>query len=374
MKIFAALLMLVTIGCESKPSEPPAPAQPDAALTPDVAAVPDQATAAQVPEVEGPRREPLAPPLQAASVDLQAFKDVEIGTVSGPLFGSGAKLGAIGRIQCGDGVLLQPVFDHPKGMMISPPIPLSLFNLKTWEQVEYEEGNFTIQSHFEVDTPERLKGHLRITYPGQAGRETYIDMTVDGAPFAVQVPAKMPIKGDKPGYPRCVPSGYFSVREGDQTVYGMARVDDAAGRGVPFLTMFITPHDSLAVMLIPRKQGREFKTPVTFDLAYAENPEAKLVAKAVHIGALKPDPEATWKNVDIAREATLLDGKVEATLVKKGKLWKLDMTLKDLKMPSGIDGMEGRTLDEIRVEAYLAKDETLTPELPAMPDWYKRPE
>ena len=130
----------------------------------------------------------------------------------------------------------------------------------------------------------------------------------------------------------------------------------------------------LAVMLIPRKQGREFKTPVTFDLAYAENPEAKLVAKAVHIGALKPDPEATWKNVDIAREATLLDGKVEATLVKKGKLWKLDMTLKDLKMPSGIDGMEGRTLDEIRVEAYLAKDETLTPELPAMPDWYKRPE
>lgn len=376
MKDLILIALLVLAACDAKPSNTSPRQTTTNAEPPATGALTDVGTAdaetdskAELAQPEEPLK--IEPPLQVASVDLEAFKDQKIGTITGPLYGDNATIRAIGRVECGQGVLLQPVFEQPKGLMISPPIPLPLFNLKTREAVEFDQGDFRVHAHFDSDTSERLKGTLKITVPGANGRQTYVDMTVDGKPFEAQIPSKMPNEGVRPGFPRCVPSGYFIVKEGDHVARGLVRVDDAANRGVPLVSLFLTPHHMISLLLIPRDKGMQFKDEISFDLGGEENPDAKLVAKIIYTGSLKPDVDATWKNVDIAREATLLDGKISATLVKEKKLWRLKMTLDDIKIPRGIDGLEGRTLDEIKIDAFLAKDETLKAELPDAPTWFE---
>lgn len=316
---------------------------------------------------------PLAPPIQLTPFDLNALKDQAIGTVSGPHYGENSVVRGIARLNCAEGTILQPVFDSPRGLMVAPPVRVALFNLKTWEPVTYEDQGFQIESHFEVDSPERLKGRLSITFDAPEGPQTYLKLEVDGPPIAQHLTPKLDQKGTLPGYPKCVPTGYFSAKSGTQQVYGLLRADDAADKGAPYVTLFLTPHHALSFLVIPPAPETTFAEPVTIDLAKARQPgngPAALIGKMTYFGRLKPDPEATWKNVDSPREATILNGVARLQLVREKKKWRVQMTLNGITVPTGMIGLEGQVLDEIKIDAYLAHETALQSDLPAAPAWF----
>lgn len=376
-------LSLGLFGCPSKDAGPAGPTAPkqvsdassDAAAT-EVGPSPDAGSA----DVDAPPTRPtvpLAPPLQPTPpFSADTLKDQAIGKISGPHFGQDTTVRGIARLQCADGTLLQPIFDAPnkKGaLQVAPPVRVALFNLKTWEPVVYEDQGFEITSHFEVDTPERLKGRLNITYQAPTGPQPYLELEVDGPAINQHLPPHLVGKKDLPGYPKCVPTGYFSAKSGDQQVFGLMRADNAAGKGAPYVTLFLTANHALSFLVIPPKPETTFDEPVAIDLSTAREPgngPAALLGQMTYFGRLKADPEATWKNVDSPREAALLNGVAQVQLLREKKRWHLVMTLNGITVPAGMIGLEGQVLDEIKIDAYLANETALESDLPAAPPWF----
>lgn len=304
--------------------------------------------------------------------DLAKRLVTPVGTLSGEMYGSQDLVG-ITRASCGEGVLIQPIFRGKKGLQVGIPIRLELGHLTTTQPVRYRDRDFDVEAHFTEDSPERLKGMVKITHSVDGPTRTLVTLDVDAKPVEGQLQPALDTQKNPPFYEHCTPTGYFRAQIGPKTFKGYVNVRNIGKKAAPLISIPVTPYDRLEFFFISPKPNHEFKEPVKFDLSNANQPEgaaAVLMSKIVQLRPVVEPLDATTRNLSVAREATLLEGSAEVTLIKQGTRWRVTLELENLRMPDGIKGpLEGALFERIDIEANLG-DGSATPAVDGAPDWW----
>lgn len=369
------MLCLLLVSCKDEATPPIASQTNDAPTLDQVdAVVPDAGTETPEP-VTAPPDVVLVPQLR---VPAESFTELgkrlkePVGSLSGEMYGSHELVG-ITRTSCGEGVLIQPIFQGKKGLQVGIPVRLELGHLITTQPVRYRDGDFDVEAHFTDDSLDRLKGMVQITHSAGGPKRTLVKLEVDAKPLEGQLQPNLDTQKNLPFYEQCTPTGYFRAQVGPKMFKGYVNVRDVGKKAAPLISIPLTPYDRLEFFFIPPKPNHEFKEPVKFDLkagSQQEDATAVLMSKIVQMRPVVEPLDATTRNLGVAREATLLEGSAQVTLVKQGKRWRVSVQLENLRMPDGIKGpLEGALFERIDIDANLG-DGTTTPALDDAPEWW----
>lgn len=381
MRAAVILALVAIVSCESREEandEASPESTSDAAVqrsdvATEVDAAPDLAAEAK-PLV-------LDPPLEARPRSYDELKKEldsaePVGTIRGKIFND-SKLLAVVREECGEGAILQPVFRQDSKIKIGTPVRLPLFSLATDEAVSFEDRIFRVNSHFTHDSDERLAGELTISYPVDGEQQTFIHIDVDSKPLKGLMKPRLDGDGPLPSYPRCTPTGYVRVEADEQAWSFFAHADNIDDKGVPWVWIALRPSTLLQIMVIAPKPNTEIEgleQPLDVQAARSKSSRpAVVLGKFLHTGRIAPDAEATSENLIPPEEASMLDGKItELSLVKESGSWRLRMTLEDIMISEMLGSdLAGRTIDEIRIDTYLAPPGDLEPRLADEPEWWR---
>lgn len=371
------LLTLLSCDTSKEPAEASETTTPDAALpeqTPETEPEPKPAADPE-PEPEPEPLEPLQPQLVQAppsQSELEALK-TPVGELEGESF-KDATLVGVARVSCGEGVMIQPIFRENGQLQVGIPTRLEVGSLKT-PGIEYTDGPFRISASFEEDSPERLKGTLEVAYDLGERQGTYLRLSVDTKPFLAQIPPKMAGKKELPFYPRCTPSGYFRAWSGDEDVQGYVNIIDVKETGAPFVSVVLSPYDTLQFLIIPPSDQMEFKEAIELDLSEAHrrgHRPAGLIAKALQVLPVAPEDEARTKNLGLLKESSILEGKAKIVLTRDSqKQWRLQMTLNDLVLSPALRGrLQNRVFERVEIEGILMPESPIA-RIPDAPDWWR---
>lgn len=382
------LALLVTMGCDDKKAESTssdsglaetvddgAPsAERDAAASTDaadqMADTADAGASAHLLPIS-----PLGPARPLTALD-ETIDGPVLGALQGEAFGDSSAVYGVVRLNCGAGTILQPIFRRTpeSNLEVAPPIPVQFYGLQTGRPVTYEDEGFRVTVDFEEDSPDRLAGEFSITYKAGTEERIYARMTYDGPPLSSSFPPRMEGDGELPIYPDCFPSGYYAATTSDgETRYGLIRIVDIDGRGVPFARLLVGDKSALQLMVIPRNPGNGIDPPAKVELADARRTEGDLgvLVDAHHRPELIEPSEAIGGNLGTLQESKVLQGTASVRIFEQGGDHYFAGNFEDVRVSSIIDGpLSGLEFDQIRIFGKMVGPRKMPVQLTDPPEWY----
>ncbi len=299
----------------------------------------------------------------------------DIGRLSGEIFGQDRVVRHVVRAQCGAGSVLQVIYDEDGALRVTPGMAVRFFGLQTGQPVTYTEGDFEITVDFDHDTPDRLAGHLRITYREDGVERVYADLNVDGRPSTMLRAPNLRGKGRMPLFEQCFPNGYFRAVEADGTEHrGLLHVTDVKERGAPLATLLFGVGTGVRVFVVPPRPNRPFETDNALELAEARAPgtrPAAVLASAFHVPELTEPSDARAGNIAEEQSVHIHSGTAEFALRREGGTWHFTMAARDVEIPVLLDGpLHGKTFAVIEIDAYPTPPGEVPELSDAAPDWW----
>jgi hypothetical protein len=385
----------ISIGCDrgakKKEEQGGESAALDAGRT-DASSSQGEARDASTVRVDEPREvPPLAPPLREVPPERDALAErvpgERIGTLTGEIFGEDRPIRAVVRASCGQGTIVQFVYsldEESDELYVTPPVLLQAFGLPIGREVSYDDQNFTIVMNLEADAPERLAGSVELEYTRSGATRTYMKATFDGDPLGTLLPPRLPdVDSDERRqlrtYSTCIPSGYFVAEGADGSVMarGLVNAIDVQGRGAALLHLVFSEHDTLRLLIVPHQPDIGVPEPFEFTLRGARqqnNRPAAVIADLRHVPSIISPERMTTKNIGIAEDAILVEGKGELSIRREeaSEPWEIRATFEELQFPSTIPGaLSGRYFSRLRIRAHLISREAVRGTLPPRPDWFE---
>lgn len=348
------------------------------------AAVDSSATEQDVPTTVEAPAEPIRVPWTTPPRELKAlrtaFPDTPVGTLSGEIFGTDRPVRHIIRAQCGAGSVLQAVYEDAEGTLrVTPGMAVRFFGLQTGHPATYSEGDFGLTVDFDHDTPERLAGHLRITYQERGLEKVYADLKVDGAPTTMLLPPRVEGKGRMPLFEQCFPNGYFRAVEEDGTEHhGLLHVTDVKGKGAPLARPLFGEGTGLRIFVLPPKPNKAVETEAPLELAEARQPgtrPAAVLIEAFRVPELTAPSQAQSGNIGEEKTVQVHEGTAQFEVGREGGAPRLTMVLRDVKIPMLLDGpLHGKTFSVIEIDAHPTPPGEVATTPGPTPSWWPNDE